>query len=143
MTRDLTQMTWEPTLMTWDLTQMTWEATLMTRDLIQMTREPTLMTGDLTQMTREPTLMTRDLFQMTNFDFWSFFEFCRPGVSPKYSYAPESVCPRFSDEFEKKMDHKNVKIADFTIKAHFWATHKFWTDIAAAWRSATSNDAKF
>ena len=30
---------------------------------------------------------------------WSFFEFCRPGVSPKYSYAPESVSPRFSDEF--------------------------------------------
>ena len=53
------------------------------------------------------------------------FPFCRPGVSPKYSYAPESVCPRFSDEFRKKMDHQNVKIADFTIKAHFWATHKF------------------
>ena len=35
--------------------------------------------------------------------------------------APESVCPRFSDEFFKKMDHQNVKIADFTIKAHFWA----------------------
>ena len=60
-----------------------------------------------------------------NMDFWSFFEFCRPGVSPKYSYAPESVCPRFSDEFLKKMDHQNVKIADFTIKAHFWASSHF------------------
>ena len=75
--------------------------------------------------------------------FCCFFPFCRPGVSPKHSYTPESVCPRFSDEFFKKMDHQNVKIADFTIKAHFWATHKFWTDIAAAWRSATSITAKF
>ena len=30
----------------------------MTRDLTQMTREPTLMTWDLTQMIQEPTLMT-------------------------------------------------------------------------------------
>ena len=44
--------------------------------------------------------------------FWSFF-------------APESAYSRFSDEFEKKIDQNHVKIADFPIKAHFWATHKF------------------
>ena len=28
------------------------------------------------------------------------------------------------------MDQNHVKNVDFPIKAHFWATHKFWTDIA-------------
>ena len=57
--------------------------------------------------------------------FCSFFPFCRPGVSSKYSYAPESVCPRFSDEFKKKMDQHHVQTEDFPIKAHFLGARKF------------------
>ena len=58
-------------------------------------------------------------------NFCSFFPFCRPGVSSKYSYAPESVCPRFSDEFLKKMDQHHVQTEDFPIKAHFLGAQKF------------------
>ena len=46
-------------------------------------------------------------------NFCSFFPFCRPGVSSKYSYAPESVCPRFSDEFKKKWTNIMYKLKIF------------------------------
>ena len=42
--------------------------------------------------------------------FDRFSHFVAPRVSPKYSYAPELVCQRLSDEFEKKIEQNHVKI---------------------------------